>query len=161
MEAEFVTVAETFTRHMQRRWQRVGSNEVGTTVPGFATISASTDAMEPPPPPLPPPSAPSTTQDRAASATKVRRASMLSRSAASLQAAASAGSGQHGYVRVYRGLRVRMGFHSGIDAAAQIVSNTASRRAQYCGLPMYTTKCVADAGEAGALALALQPLQGC
>lgn len=50
-------------------------------------------------------------------------------------------------VVVFRGLRVRMGMHSGVEDASQVSVNAASRRTQYSGLPMYAAKTVGDAGE--------------
>ncbi|MEW5311131.1 MAG: hypothetical protein WDW38_002871 [Sanguina aurantia] len=58
-----------------------------------------------------------------------------------------------GSVLVFRGLRVRIGLHSGIASVSETAFNVASRRTTYCGVVLATAKAVADSGNGGMITL--------
>lgn len=61
-------------------------------------------------------------------------------------------------VRVYCGLRVRMGIHSGVGKSALVAENAASKRTTYSGHPMIFTKALADTGTAaGTISFVVRP----
>ncbi len=59
-----------------------------------------------------------------------------------------------------RGLRVRVGMHTGIEDAADAVMNKTTGRMQYGGLPLALAKAVADSGHGGMILLSQVRLAG-
>lgn len=54
---------------------------------------------------------------------------------------------------VFRGLRVRLGLHTGISSAADVIENKVSGRVEYAGVPLALAKAVSDAGHGGMVLL--------
>jgi hypothetical protein len=62
-------------------------------------------------------------------------------------------SGFVAVVACCRGLRVRLGMHSGIHESSDAVFNKTSGRVMYGGLPLATAKAVGDCGQGGMVLL--------
>ncbi|GFR41382.1 hypothetical protein Agub_g2065 [Astrephomene gubernaculifera] len=81
--------------------------------------------------------------------------------AAALGAAdvSSDGRGREAQVVAFRGLRVRMGLHSGVPSVADVGCNEASGRIAYSGNPLRLAKAVSDAANGGMILLSETALQ--
>lgn len=64
-----------------------------------------------------------------------------------------------GHTLLFRGLRVRIGMHSGIDSSLDVFKNPSSGRTRYVGRSMAVAKAVCDAAQGGMVLLSQDAFQ--
>eukprot|EP00198_Chlamydomonas_reinhardtii_P014049 XP_001703386.1 predicted protein [Chlamydomonas reinhardtii] len=79
---------------------------------------------------------------------RMKSRSGITAAAARAGGAAAAGANESRVV-VFRGLRVRMGLHSGVPSPGDVSRNTASGRVVFSGYPLRLAKAVSDAAHGG------------